>query len=104
MKINQVKINNFRNHSNTVVEFCDGINIISGQNGQGKTNLAESLVVASTTKSPRTSKDNDMILCGENTAKVSIEVERNFGKIKIEYIIDKTLGKIFTINNNEVKK
>ena len=76
MKINHVKLNNFRNHKETFVEFSDGINIISGQNGQGKTNLAESLVVASTTKSPRTSKDNDMILCSENTANVEIQVEK----------------------------
>lgn len=104
MRINHVKLKNFRNHKETFVEFSDGINIISGQNGQGKTNLAESLVVASTTKSPRTSKDNDMILCSENTAVVEMEVEREFGKVKIKYIIDKNEGKIFFINNNESKK
>ena len=104
MKINQVKLKNFRNHNETIVEFSGGINIISGQNGQGKTNLAESLVVASTTKSPRTSKDNDMINCNCDLSSVEIEVERTFGKVKIGYVIDRTEGKIFTINNNEVKK
>ena len=89
MRINYVKLHNFRNHSNSVVEFDDGINTISGQNGQGKTNIAESLVVASTTKSPRTSRENDLILAGESSCFVEIEVERRFGKVKIEYCIDK---------------
>lgn len=104
MKINSVKLVNFRNHSDTTVEFSDGINIVSGQNGQGKTNLAESLVVASTTKSPRTSKDNDMIKSNENLAQVDIEIERNFGKVLVNYVIDKSEGKVFRINHNEVKK
>lgn len=104
MKITNVRLINFRNHGETTVEFSDGINIVSGQNGQGKTNLVESLVVASTTKSPRTSKDADMIKANENLAQVEIEVERNFGKIKIQYVIDKAEGKVFRINYNEVKK
>jgi len=104
MRITQVKLNNFRNHKDTIVEFNDGINVITGQNGQGKTNLAESLVVASTTKSPRTSKENDLILSGEDRTSVELNVERNFGNVKIQYVIDKSEGKIFYINNNEVKK
>lgn len=104
MKINYVKLNNYRNHKETFVEFEAGINTIIGQNGQGKTNLAEALVVASTTKSPRTSKENDLILAGENSCSVQIEVERNFGKVTIDYVIDKEHGKIFKINGNQVSK
>ena len=104
MKITTLKLNNYRNHKETLVEFSDGINMISGQNGQGKTNLAESIVVASTTKSPRTSKENDLILCSENMASVEMDVERNFGKIKIKYVIDRSEGKVFYINNNESQK
>lgn len=104
MKITRVKLEQFRNHKATLVEFSGGINIISGQNGQGKTNLAESLVVASTTKSPRTSKDNDMINCDSNTANVEIDIERSFGKVKVKYTLDRSEGKVFFINNNEAKK
>ncbi len=104
MKINYVKLHNFRNHKDTFVEFEDGINTITGQNGQGKTNLVEALVIASTTKSPRTSKENDIINSFESSCFVEIEVERKFGKIKIEYFIDKEQGKVFKINNNEVAK
>jgi len=104
MKITRVKLEHFRNHKETLVEFSNGINIISGQNGQGKTNLVESLVVASTTKSPRTSKDNDMINCNNNVASVEMDIERSFGKVKIKYIIDRSEGKVFFVNNNEVKK
>ena len=104
MKVTRLKLNNYRNHKETFVEFSSGINIISGQNGQGKTNLAESLVVASTTKSPRTSRENDLIMFGENNTCVQLDIERNFGNVRVEYIIDKNEGKIFKINNNVVSK
>ncbi|MBQ9790108.1 MAG: DNA replication/repair protein RecF [Clostridia bacterium] len=104
MKINYVKLHNFRNHKDTLVEFDDGINTLTGQNGQGKTNVVEALVVASTTKSPRTSKEHDLINAFETSCFVEIEVQRNFGKVKIEYFIDKEQGKIFKINGNEIKK
>jgi len=104
MKITTIQLNNFRNHKETFVDFNDGINTLVGQNGQGKTNIVEAIVVSSTTKSPRTSKENELILNGQNSTRVSINVARNFGNVKIEYVIDKEQGKIFYINGNEVKK
>lgn len=104
MKIKQLKLSRFRNHKDSFVEFSDGINILSGQNGQGKTNLAESVIIAATTKSPRTSKENELIMAGESTCNVSLVVQRSFGEVLIEYLVDKEQGKIFKINHNEIKK
>ena len=104
MKVKQLKLHNFRNHTESCVDFCEGINILQGANGQGKTNLVESLMVAATTKSPRTSRDGDLVFFDAEQANVEIVVERRFGDVTIGYTIDKQNGKTFCINNNEIKK
>ena len=61
MKITKVKLENYRNYHYAVIDLFDGITLVSGANGQGKTNLVESMVIASTTKSPRTSSLQEVI-------------------------------------------
>ena len=104
MKITKVKLENYRNYHYSVVEFSDGITLVSGANGQGKTNLVESLVLGSTTKSPRTSSLQETIRDGETQAFVEITAERSFGKVTLGYRIDGKGDKHFFVNGNEVKK
>lgn len=104
MRVKWLKINNFRNYDNQFVEFCDGYNLISGKNGQGKTNLVEAVMLAALSKSPRTSRDDDMRK--ENTDKTSVElcVEHNFGDVNILASLSDGEKKNFYINKNQLKK
>jgi len=104
MRVKWLKLNNFRNYDNQFVEFFDGINLISGKNGQGKTNLVEAVMLSALTKSPRTSRDDDMKK--ENTDSTSVElcVEHNFGDVNILVSLSKEEKKSFFINKNQVKK
>ncbi|MEX1011533.1 MAG: DNA replication and repair protein RecF [Balneolaceae bacterium] len=43
MQITQLTLNNFRNHTDTCVEWGPGINLITGPNGSGKTNLIDAI-------------------------------------------------------------
>lgn len=43
MKITDLKLQNFRNHEETVVEWAPHMNVIIGQNGAGKTNLIDAI-------------------------------------------------------------
>lgn len=52
-KISKLQVTNFRNLSNQVISFSDGINCILGENGNGKTNILEAVNVLSTKKSFR---------------------------------------------------
>ncbi len=104
MRVKWLKLNNFRNYDNQFVEFFDGINLISGKNGQGKTNLVEAVMLSALTKSPRTSRDTDMKK--ENTDSTSVElcVEHNFGDVNILTTLSKDEKKTFFINKNQAKK
>lgn len=46
MRIRALKIKNFRAHENSYIEFNDGINLIIGQNGSGKTSILEAIFAA----------------------------------------------------------
>ncbi len=104
MFINWLKLKNFRNYDSLEMNFFSSLNLISGKNGQGKTNLVEAPMLCALSKSPRTSRDQDMKKDGTSRAEVEIGVMRNFGELKIKCIIDDTLKKKFYINGNEVKK
>ena len=73
MYCKKVKLTNFRNVSEAEIEFCDGINILAGENAQGKTNLLEAIFYASVGRSFRASSSNEMILFGKKNAVVSID-------------------------------
>lgn len=70
MHINKLLLTNFRNYHALSLEFIDGINIIIGRNGVGKTNILEALTLLSNTKSFRVSEDEKMIQDGKELAKV----------------------------------
>ena len=73
MLCKKVELCNFRNVESEVVEFSDGINILHGENAQGKTNLLEAIYYVSLGKSFRTTHDEDMIRVGEEMAEISID-------------------------------
>lgn len=104
MKVKAVKLSSYRNYDYQVVDFPAKITLVSGANGQGKTNLVESLIVASTTKSPRTSNMGELIKDGKDRAEVEILLERRFGEMRIGFTIDGKGEKKFFINSNQVSK
>ena len=73
MKVKKLEIQNFRNISSIELDFDSEINIICGENAQGKTNIIEALWLFSGAKSFRNSKDNEFIKFGEKNAKIYTE-------------------------------
>ena len=100
MYIKSIKIENFRNIEFMEIFPHNEINVIYGQNGQGKTNLLEAIWLFTGCKSFRNSKDNEFIKFGEKNAKISVdfqmlgvdnEVSITFSDKKIAYLNDKKL-------------
>ena len=56
MYIKNIKLQNYRNYKNINIDFDKDINIIYGQNAQGKTNILESIYMSSTSKSHKNTK------------------------------------------------
>ncbi len=51
MQLTKFRVHNFRNHLDTLLEFGDGVNVLVGDNGQGKTNIIEAISYLCLTKS-----------------------------------------------------
>lgn len=73
MNIKKIKIQNFRNISDIGLEFDKEINVICGENAQGKTNIIEALWLFSGAKSFRNTKDTEFIKFGQSRAKIYTE-------------------------------
>lgn len=86
MLITNLKLQNFRNYEKLDLNFNEGINIFYGDNAQGKTNILESIFIASLGKSFRTNKDKELIKFNEDFSKLEIEFSKSDrdGKIKID--------------------
>lgn len=61
MRLDRVKLENFRNYAAQEVSFDPICNVICGENAQGKTNLLEAMVCLSTGKSHRTRADRELV-------------------------------------------
>ena len=60
-----IYVENFRNIASADVEFCEGVNVLIGDNAQGKTNLVEAIYTTALGKSFRQGSDKDIIKFGE---------------------------------------
>ena len=79
MKIDSIKIENYRNIEALNLDFSD-VNIIYGENAQGKTNLVEAIYLFTGAKSFRGTKDSDLVKFNEDFARLKIDFsdeERN---------------------------
>ena len=87
MFINRLSLKQFRNYQDACVEFKKNINIIIGNNAQGKTSLIESIYVLSTTKSHRTSKDSQLILFNEDFARIEADITREVDDLHLSCLL-----------------
>lgn len=73
MRIEGLKLENFRNMESLTLSPCQTVNIVYGDNAQGKTNLLEAVWLLSGAKSFRGAKDADLVRFGESQAVIESE-------------------------------
>lgn len=100
MKIHNLRLRQFRNLNKISLEFHKGLNIIVGDNGQGKTNLVESLVFLSSGRSFRVSDDQLLIQRDESFASIDAQLDSS-NHLRV-VISDK--GKHMQINKNVIRR
>ena len=101
--IKELTLRQFRNYKSANLKFSKNINIIIGNNAQGKTSLIEAIYVLSTTRSHRTSKDSQLILFEEEFAKILGQISRNEDIFELSLVISKK-GKKASYNEVDQKK
>lgn len=72
MYCKKIKLRGFRNIESAEVEFSEGVNILVGENAQGKTNLLEAIFYASVGRSFRAANNAEIIRFGENNAEIEL--------------------------------
>jgi len=70
MQMDKLTLQNFRNYRDETFQFAPGVNIICGENGQGKTNLLEAVAACATMRLFRSQQRRDGLRFGEDLARV----------------------------------
>lgn len=104
MTVKDISLKNFRNYENEKIEFSPNVNIIYGNNAQGKTNILEGIYIFSIGKSIRTYHDEELIKFGEKEAFLEMNFTKGKREIVSDVIIKKSKRKIFRVNEINVKK
>lgn len=95
--ITDIHLQNFRSYKDNSFDINNGVNIIIGQNGSGKTNLLESIMMICKGSSYR-AKDQHLIRIGSKWAKIEAHTEDQTRELKITYNFENKPVKNFIIN------
>ncbi len=104
MIVNRLKIKNYRNFKDAEVELNDSLNIFVGDNGQGKTNLMESVYLASIGRTFRLNSENELINFKENKSFIEVNLQKKDYQMKIELHLEKNKRKQVFINGVKLDK
>lgn len=75
MYCKRITVRNFRNIEDASVSFCDGVNVLVGENAQGKTNLLEGIFYSSVGRSFRVASTSQLIKFGCEAAEISLDFQ-----------------------------
>src|SRR6056297_2196160 len=103
MYINKILLKNYRNIEKTYLNLNPNLNIFIGNNGQGKTNLLESVYLIATTESHRTNRDSELINWDKDKALIQLKILKKDYDLTISYEIEGR-NKSIKINNNPLEK
>ena len=103
MKINKLNLTNFRNYLNLDIEFNDKLNIIIGNNAQGKTNILEAIYFLSITKSFLSVHDKTLIYRDKEFSRVSGDIINGGLKKNLSVLINNE-GKKIEVNRKLIKR
>ena len=72
--VRAARLVNFRNYADATALFSPGLNIVVGDNAQGKTNLLEAISFATIGSSPRTPNDSEVVRWRADFTRVEMRV------------------------------
>lgn len=104
MRIKRLKVENFRNLEKLDIEFSDGVNIIYGNNAQGKTNIIEAIYIFSFGKSFRANRDIELLKFDKEYFLSNIEIMKKDRELEMDFGFDKISNKKMIKVNGLIQK
>jgi len=74
MLVNDLYLEDFRNYTEQITKFSNGLNVVTGRNAQGKTNLVEAIFYLGVGRSFRPAVDKELISFGRERAYIRANV------------------------------
>src|SRR4051812_6946731 len=85
MRVTRIQLRDFRNYEAAEVELAEGLTVVAGANGAGKTNLLEGIYFGCTGRSPRTSNERELVRRGgDGVARAVLDLQGDDGEHRIE--------------------
>jgi len=103
MRVKRLALTNFRSYANLELELNPGVNTFIGNNGSGKTNIAESLIYLAYLSSHRVANNLPLLTLGSDQAIIRAEIERDNRTLQVDLEINASKANRARLNQNPVK-
>ena len=103
MRVTKLALTNFRSYKNLELEFAPGPTTFIGNNGSGKTNIAESLIYLAYLSSHRVANNQPLLSLGSDQAIIRAEIERDGRTLQVDLEINANKANRARLNGNPVK-
>lgn len=104
MRLNEIRLNQFRNLIQVQFQPESGLNILSGANAQGKTNILEAVYFLATTTTFRSGKEANLINHQASRCSLQALYEKEERKLESRIGLDREKGKVFEINSKKAHR
>ena len=84
MTVDRISLDFFRSYVHGEAEFHPGVNVVAGENAQGKTNLLEAVAYLSSASSHRARYDRELIRHGTDHAFVKGDISARGRRLVLE--------------------
>ena len=103
MRVKKLALTNFRSYKSLELELAPGPTTFIGNNGSGKTNIAESLIYLAYLSSHRVSQNLPLLHLGTDQAIIRAEVERDDRTLQVDLEINANKANRARLNQNPTK-
>ena len=104
MCIRKLKLTNFKNYEYVDVTFSDGYNLITGNNGEGKTNLLDAVYMLCMTRSFFQYSDKNLIRIGQDFFRVEGHFDHLDEQLKVVCKYKAEGGKVFEVDDKVIRR
>ncbi len=103
MRVKKLALTNFRSYKSLELELSPGPTTFIGNNGSGKTNIAESLIYLAYLSSHRVSQNLPLLHLGTDQAIIRAEIERDDRTLQVDLEINASKANRARLNQNPTK-